>query len=35
MGKKIPEVMLEEKDKFLQGTIDNGFDKELGKKFLN
>ena len=32
MGKKIPEVMLEEKDKFLQGTIDNGFDKELGEK---
>ena len=32
MGKKIPEVMLEEKSKFLQGTIDNGFDKELGEK---
>ena len=32
MGKKIPEVMLEEKGKFLQGTIDNGFDKELGEK---
>ena len=32
MGKKIPEVMLEEKDKFLQGTIENGFDKELGEK---
>ena len=32
MGKKIPEVMLEEKDKFLQGTIDNGFNKELGEK---
>lgn len=32
MGKKIPEVMLEEKDKFLKGTIDNGFDKELGEK---
>ena len=32
MGKKIPEVMLEEKGKFMKGTLENGFTKELGEK---
>ncbi|MEC7920849.1 MAG: DNA polymerase III subunit alpha [Chloroflexota bacterium] len=32
MGKKIPQVMAEEKGKFIQGTLDNGFSKELGEK---
>ena len=32
MGKKIPQVMKEEKGKFIQGTLDNGFNKELGEK---
>ena len=32
MGKKIPEVMLEEKDKFMKGTLENGFTKDLGEK---
>jgi len=32
MGKKIPKVMTEEKGKFIQGTLDNGFNRELGEK---
>ena len=32
MGKKIPEVMLEEKGKYMKGTLENGFTKELGEK---
>lgn len=32
MGKKIPQVMRAEKDKFIQGTVDNGHSKEIGQR---
>ena len=32
MGKKIPEIMAAEKDKFISGAIDNGHPKDLAEK---
>ena len=32
MGKKIPEIMAQEKEKFIEGALDQGFDQELADK---
>jgi len=35
MGKKIPELLAEQKEKFIQGCVDNGLAKTLGEKVFS
>ncbi|HPT08634.1 MAG TPA: DNA polymerase III subunit alpha [bacterium] len=35
MGKKIPELLAEQKEKFIQGCVDNGLSKTLGEKVFS
>jgi DNA polymerase-3 subunit alpha len=35
MGKKIPELLAEQKDKFIRGCVDNGLDKKLAEKIFS
>ena len=35
MGKKVPEIMAEEKDKFISGAIDKGYTQELASSVFD